>query len=239
MDRLVAAWHRVDIRRIPTLVKEVDALEKVVLETKKSLPDTEISVLLDALERRMGEVDDLRRAHPGDPRELLLDQQLLRLRELAAHLAKPPAHVMTPNTRLFSATPLTKAPKANNQKPSPPTKFAKQRPMYKWETKDPAPKSWTKLAPQQDFYVLREPGHYATESPVLDTLELDGAFEFQIVMTQDEWRSHQFEGRRLAAEAKHLARTKKATPAARPDPPSIQTASPYIEPTRLERSIYR
>ncbi|EQC35990.1 hypothetical protein SDRG_06731 [Saprolegnia diclina VS20] len=219
MDRRVASWHRVDIRRVPTLVKEVDALEKQVAELKKALPDTEISVLLDAVERRVDEVDELRRTHVDDPRAVHLDHQLLRLREVAQTLAKPAPRTATPNARLFNGPQAKSTPTArtnSNQQLTPPAKPAKQQPLYKWETKDPAPRSWTKLAPSRDFYVLREPGHYATESPVLNTLELDGAFEFQIVMTLDEWKTHQYEGRRLAAETKHLERAKKASVAKTP-----------------------
>ncbi|KAF0693473.1 Aste57867_15570 [Aphanomyces stellatus] len=188
----MTVWAKLDIRRLPTLVKEVDALAKNAVEIKKTYSDTQMETFLSSLEARIDEVDELRRDYPDDPRVMVVEKQLFRLREVRVYLCRNPSSIQ--KTRLHE-------PKRAQVPESSPPKAAPVKPMYKWETRHA---SWLATAtintPDVSYIALKEPGHYSTRSPVENTLELEGLFEFQIVMTEDEWRWHQVSSNRMGTD---------------------------------------
>ncbi|KAG9412609.1 hypothetical protein AC1031_015517 [Aphanomyces cochlioides] len=131
----------------------------------------------------------LRSQFPDDVR---IEKPLTRLRELRMELAKKR------KSRVFE-------PKNIKETTESPTKSVKA--LYRWETRQSA---WLRTQRDVNYVALKEPGHYSTKNPVENTLEIEGSFEFQIIMTQEEWRWHQQQRRRIVAESKHLERTKKA-----------------------------
>ncbi|ETV80098.1 hypothetical protein, variant [Aphanomyces astaci] len=191
-------WSKLDIRRLPTLVKEVDTLVKLAPEYKVLYSDEQMHAFLLSLQSRIDDVDAMRREFAEDPRVIVVDRQLFRLRDVCIDLKSTPV-VAEYNSRLHE-------PKSAKSAPEPTQEV---KPLYRWEARKP---TWRQAMASQDlnYIALKEPGHYSTRSPVENTLQLEGQFEFQIIMTEDEWRWHQKQRRQVAAESKHVERKKKA-----------------------------
>ncbi|ETW09431.1 hypothetical protein, variant [Aphanomyces invadans] len=227
MATTAVEWSKLDIRRLPTLVKEVDALVKFAPGYKETFSDDQMHDFLVSLDTRIDEVDSMKREFADDPRVIVVDRQLFRLRQVRVELRNTP--VGTRNNHLHESKPAKEATEPKQE----------VKPMYNWETRSTA---WHQSVANKDlnYIALKEPGHFSTRSPVENTLEVEGQFEFQIIMTEQEWRWHQKQRRQIAAETKHLERKKKAeVHGAAPQQRSIQSSTPYIDPLKLEKSVYR
>ncbi|ETW09430.1 hypothetical protein H310_00035 [Aphanomyces invadans] len=248
MATTAVEWSKLDIRRLPTLVKEVDALVKFAPGYKETFSDDQMHDFLVSLDTRIDEVDSMKREFADDPRVIVVDRQLFRLRQVRVELRNTP--VGTRNNHLHESKPAKEATEPKQE----------VKPMYNWETRSTAwhqsvankgkhgpdcsllrhTKCQRLMTADLNYIALKEPGHFSTRSPVENTLEVEGQFEFQIIMTEQEWRWHQKQRRQIAAETKHLERKKKAeVHGAAPQQRSIQSSTPYIDPLKLEKSVYR
>ncbi|KAH9088805.1 hypothetical protein Ae201684P_013019 [Aphanomyces euteiches] len=207
----------------------VDTLVKTAAERTYE----QIDELVGAVGSRLDELDMLRSQFPDDVR---IEKPLTRLRDLRMELAKKRKSRVFEyviNT-LSNGNGVNSRPKNIKETTESPSKSVKA--LYRWETRQSA---WLRTQRDVNYVALKEPGHYSTKNPVENTLEIEGSFEFQIIMTQEEWRWHQQQRRRVVAESKHLERTKKAGDASSHSERSLQSSTPYIDPIKVEKSVYR